>query len=201
MIYSTFLLFLHFFEIHVDGHMCQYGKLHIHICPHPTCHDGPYFLYLQSATIDSGYNEVEKWASFVADAIYMIIGCPAASDRRLLIVLQFLIPVYDIYFIFPLLPDRGVVVSTEAEEFGGGCNRFMEVSKTRELSLQEIMNYELSPAHSALFDSPDQLPKSATLPKCAMLFLIRQSLIQNNSIIHCFKWNNLLFVCGFWASN
>ena len=34
--------------------------------------------------------------------------------------------------------------------------------------------------------SPDQLPKSATLPKWAMLFLIRQSQIQNNPIMHCF---------------
>ena len=49
--------------------------------------------------------------------------------------------------------------------------------------------------------SPDQLPKSAILPKWAMLFLIRQSQIQNNPIMHCFNWNNLLFVCGFWASN
>ena len=48
--------------------------------------------------------------------------------------------------------------------------------------------------------SPDQLPKSATLPKWAMLFLIRQSQIQNNPTIHCFNWNNLLFVCCFWAS-
>ena len=45
------------------------------------------------------------------------------------------------------------------------------------------------------------LPKSATLPKWAMLFLIRESQIQNNPIMHCFTWDNLLFVCGFWASN
>ena len=43
--------------------------------------------------------------------------------------------------------------------------------------------------------SPDQLPKSATLPKWAMLFLIRQSQIQNNPIMHWFNENSLLFVC------
>ena len=51
------------------------------------------------------------------------------------------------------------------------------------------------------FTSPDQFPKSATLPKWVMLFLIRQAQIQNNPIMHCFNWNNLLFVCWFWASN
>ena len=51
-----------------------------------------------------------------------------------------------------------------------------------------------------LFNSPDQLPKSATLPKWVMLFLIRQAQIQNNPIMHCFNWNNLLFVCWFWAT-
>ena len=39
------------------------------------------------------------------------------------------------------------------------------------------------------------MPKSATLPKWAMLFLIRQSQIQNNSIIHCFTW--MIICCLF----
>ena len=43
--------------------------------------------------------------------------------------------------------------------------------------------------------SPDRLPK------WAMLFLIRQSQIQNNPIMHCSNWNNLLFVCWYLASN
>ena len=67
-----------------------------------------------------------------------------------------------------------------------------------EFKLSYLKNLKL---FSITVNSPDQLPKSATLPKWAMLFLIRQSQIQNNPIMHCFYWNNLLFVCGFWASN
>ena len=48
------------------------------------------------------------------------------------------------------------------------------------------------------YGQSEPIAQIGKIAQMGMLFLIRQSQFQNNPIMH---WNNLLFVCWFWASN